>query len=152
LWLVIALFTNHREIGVIAMVLETAVLFLYYSFVTIDSQYLSYLDVSVLRQVTSLFPPRNRFGLVWAALTLQHLVCPLHYWIVGGVAHHPEDVVIVVLATMVYVLWNHWCWKVQGLSPYPVQQILVNAGLYRYAVGLFFVVVIMVAVAIDSVL
>ncbi len=152
LWLVVALFTNHRETAVIAMVLETTVCILYYVLLYMNAQWLSYHPPHIMQKVTAWFPPIDSHCIVWVGLHIQHLICPLHLWLVGGIEHRPEDVCLSVAAVLVYVGWNTFCWNVQGRPAYPIQQLAAEKHIYGPAALFYILITLTVAIGCDYLL
>lgn len=148
--LIVSLFLHtSREIAVVAMVLETVVFFLYHVFTAIDSGLLSYHDPEFTKKATAWLPSMDKTSIAWAALHLQHTVCPLHLWVTGGIEHRSTDVWWSVGLVLGYVGWNHFCWRVQGNPTYPIQQKLVDAGRYPVATVGFILLTYMVATGCD---
>lgn len=142
----------HRELAVIAMVMETNTFILYHLFISVDAELLSYHDPQRIKSATSCIPPMDRMSLVWIMLHVQHTLCPLHLWFYGGVEHRPEDVWWSMITMIVYVGWNHFCWRVQGKPTYPFQKKLLEKGIYVQATGVLFIMNLYVAVYCDMLL
>lgn len=151
-WLIVALWTEHREYVVIAMVLETVVFILYQGIVWLDPTLLAHDEKEFALKVTRWIPPLDKDFFSYLGLQIQHFLCPLHLWISGTPPHHPEDQWWILLTLVTYVGWNHLCWKIQGIPPYPLQQILLEMGVGIYLVALSgcFLLTWMVSLGLDQ--
>ncbi len=151
LWLVLALLTEIRQVECVAMVLGLSVLALYYGFVYKDPTLLSYEDEDFTRMVASFIPPMNKYIVVSFCLWFQHFMCPLHLWLTADTVHEHLDIAWSMCAIAAYVKWNAFAWLVQGKPAYPVQQMILDKGLYDRAVWATYVLVFVTACVCDLV-
>lgn len=124
-WLILAISSEVHACKAIAKVTSTMVCALYYVLVGINPMLLSWdADVELVRKVTRIYPPRDRYVVVWAALHFQHLACPLYFYLVDFVTINPieGDGLVCVYALFGYVGWTLVTWRVQGKPAYPIQQ------------------------------
>ncbi len=133
LWLILALLTENPTIRSIALIIETMVMILYFTFIRIDPTLLAYDGPVLVNQVTGFLPPMNRYCVVWFGLLVQHLICPLHLWVSGEIMFGHWDVIYAVCAVFAYICWSDFCWYVQGKPTYPIQQRVFDSGLEEYA-------------------
>jgi hypothetical protein len=127
----IALFTNHTSLTVVAFVLDLVVAILYHGICRIDPSLLSYDDPHLARKVTALLPPMDEHFIVWLGLHGQHTVVPLLLWMSGvPFQHYVSDTWICMGLFILYSIHNLFCWKVNGIAAYPIQQVMWDHGLY----------------------
>jgi hypothetical protein len=136
LWLVIAEFTGNRSAFCVALVIETTVMVLYHTLVAIDPSLLAHDDnKDLVRKVTRVLPPMDIHAAIWLGLHLQHTVCPLHLWLKDHpptIYYADQDVNLSLAAFLVYVVWNTFCWVVQGKPTYPIQKQVWDRGWQVY--------------------
>lgn len=138
---VLATYTDNHELSVIAASLECLMFVLYHMICFIDPNYLGYDNPDLIRECARLRPPLNRYFIVWLGLHFQHTIVPI-VMMQNLKYHEPEDWIYVMIALMVYIQWNHFCWKVQGLPAYPIQNILYAFHPNIYYSSLFLCIVL----------
>jgi hypothetical protein len=130
----LALFTGHRRLTVVAVVIEIVVAILYYGITLRKPSLLSYDDPTFVRKVTRLYPPTDQHIIVWLVLLWQHLFIPLLLWLGGEpFEHHARDTVMCLLVFTLFSMWNYFCYLVQGVFAYPIQAHLMSQGRYLIA-------------------
>lgn len=126
LLVVCALASGHRETAVVATSLELLVFFLYHGIASYDPTLLGYDNPDLIRECMGWRPPFSRYIVVWLGLHIQHTLAPFILW--GYAEHRPEDESLVFGALFFYIMWNHFCWSVQGRPAYPIQEKLWHRG------------------------
>lgn len=122
-WTIIALYYKTPLTMFIAQTMSILVFFLYHGFNYFDKKYLAYHPIELVEQVVSLTPPMNRYIIVWMGLHFQHSIFPFYIYYISrnyDLVHYEPYMLFYSFATMTaYILFSIYCWKVQGIAPYP---------------------------------
>jgi len=141
IWLVAAFWTENLGVWGVAYFLQMTMAVLFHAISFVDPELLSHHDPNVVHAVTKWFPPRNpKQFLVYCVIQYQHTLCPLMAW---WYVPRPMRMEFhgIILSILLYLIWNHICWLVQGAPPYPIQEYthLVQAYSMFILSGLVFV-------------
>jgi hypothetical protein len=136
-WLIYAIFSGSERASCIALALGTTVAVLYYGLLMFDRALIVHPEnMDIARRLLGPLPPPDLvLGFTWIGLHFQHIACPSYLWIRGGFQCTATSVSDSIIVVLVYIAWNHACWKVQGAPAYPAQSIADRAGLYLPAMA-----------------
>jgi hypothetical protein len=134
-WLIYAIFSGSERASCIALALGTTVAILYYGLLMFDRALIVHPEnMDIARRILGPLPPPDLgLAITWIGLHFQHIACPSYLWIRGGFQCNPSNITDSAVVVLVYIVWNHACWRVQGMAPYPAQSIADRAGLYWQA-------------------
>jgi hypothetical protein len=122
LWLIIAMFTDFHPYKVIARFMGLWVFGLYSAIVSYDPTLLAWDDPVLVRQVTGVLPPTNKYVVVWCGLFFQHRIVPLWYILVEPIRPMLIEGILAFVAGYLFILWSEFTWYVQGRPAYPIQE------------------------------
>lgn len=114
----------------VAVAVEFFVFLLYHGMIHgIGVETLSYEDVFQARESTGFYPPKSLLILPWIGLHLQHTICPIMAWMDFPFLWADAGLVVCAIAT--YTVWMLYCWRVQGVPPYPFLSVLLDKVAYK---------------------
>lgn len=122
-WTIIALYYKTPLTMFVAQTMSILVFFLYHGFNYFDSKHLAYHPKELVEQVINIFPPMNKYIVVWMGLHFQHSVFPFYIYYISRKYdlnnYEPHMLFYSFTVMTAYILFFNYCWKVQGIAAYP---------------------------------
>lgn len=126
-WFLLALWSGAAWVIRIAFILNLSVSILYYGFIWWDYKLLCYPSVWHIAQFsTGILPPWDMkpiHKIAWFGLHLQHGFAPFYLlWLGVPPRTSTLEVFRPLGALIIFVSWNTFCWGIQGIPAYPIQE------------------------------
>ncbi len=151
----IALYTYAPNHMFIAQFLTIYVFIVYHGINYICPFYLTYHNEKIVNEVISWIPPYNENIILWFGLHLQHTIGPFYIYYLSYKYDITYENNIVgffytFLALLFYILWNLFCWNVQGKATYPFLNDLREFSLETAFYSLMFVLFLFIGCIMTS--
>lgn len=122
LWVIIAMMTDIHQFKIVAQYMGLWVFGLYSAIVYYDPTLLAWDDPDLVRQVTGMVPPMNKYFVVWCGLFFQHRIIPLWYIVFEPVKPTFLEAMLAYVFASFFMTWSAFTWEVQGKPAYPIQE------------------------------